>query len=132
MIRSMLDKTPYELLKGRKPNLSHLRAFGCVCFIHNNDKDNLGKFDAKSDKGIFLGYSSQSKAYKVLNKRTNLVEECVHVVFNENSSEVEGNSEDEQNEETYSKPSEPKIWGEKSTPSHKTPEIGDKSTNETG
>ena len=81
---------------------------------------------------IFLGYSSQSKAYKVLNKRTNRVEESVHVVFNENSSEVEGNSEDEQNEETCSKPSEPKIWGEESTPSHKTPEIGDKSTNETG
>ena len=74
MIRSVLDKTPYELLKGRKPNLVYLRAFGCVCFIHNNDKDNLGKFDAKSDEGIFLGYLSQSKAYKVLNKRTNRVE----------------------------------------------------------
>ena len=61
MIRSVLNRTPYELLKGRKPNLAHLRAFGCVCFIHNNDKDNLGKFDAKSDEGIFLGYSSQSK-----------------------------------------------------------------------
>ena len=73
MIRSVLDKTPYELLKGRKPNLVHLRAFGCLCFIHNNDKDNLEKFDAKSDEGIFLGYSSQSKAYKVLNKRTNRV-----------------------------------------------------------
>ena len=93
MIRSVLNKTPYELLKGRKPNLAYLRAFGYVCFIHNNDKDNLGKFDAKSDEGIFLGYSSQSKAYKVLNKRTNRVEESVHVVFNENSSEVEGNSE---------------------------------------
>ncbi|XP_069143555.1 uncharacterized protein [Solanum lycopersicum] len=112
MIRSVLNKTPYELIKGKKPNLAHLRAFWCVCFIHNNDKDNLGKFDAKSDEGIFLGYSSQSKAYNVLNKRTNRVEESVHVVFNENSSEVEGNSEDEQNEETCSKPSEPKIWGE--------------------
>ena len=89
MIRSVLNKTPYELLKGRKQNLAHLRAFGCVCFIHNNDKDNLGKFDAKSDEGIFLGYSLQSKAYKVLNKRTNHVEESVHVVFIENSSEVE-------------------------------------------
>ena len=74
MIRSVLNKTPYELLKGRKPNLAHLRAFGCVCFIHNNDKDNLGKFDAKSDEGIFLRYSSQSKAYKILNRRTNHVE----------------------------------------------------------
>ena len=132
MIRSVLDKTPYELLKGRKPNLVHLRAFGCLCFIHNNDKDNLEKFDAKSDEGIFLGYSSQSKAYKVLNKRTNRVEESVHVVFNDNSSEVEGNSEDEQNEGTCSKPLEQKIWEKESIPSDKTSEIGDKSTNETG
>ena len=95
MIRSVLNKTPYELLKGRKPNLGHLRAFGCVCFIHNNDKNNLGKFDAKSDEGFFLCYSSLSKAYKVLNNRTYLVEESVHVVFNENNSEVGGNSEDE-------------------------------------
>ena len=102
MIRLVLNKTPYELLKRRKPNLSHLRAFGCVCFIHNNDKDNLGKFDAKSDEGIFLGYSSQSKAYKVLNKRTNRVEESVHVVFNESNNEIEGNSEDEHNEVTHS------------------------------
>ena len=131
MIRLVLNKTPYELLKGRKPNLSHLRAFGCVCFIHNNDKDNLGKFDAKSDEGIFLGYSSQSKAYKVMNKRTNRVEESVHVVFNEHTSE-EGNSEDEQNEGTCSKPSEPKIWEKELIPSDKTSEIGDKSTNETG
>ena len=109
MIRSVLDKTPYELLKGRKPNLAHLRTFGCVCFIHNNDKDNLGKFDAKSDEGIFLGFSSQSKDYKVLNKRTNRVKESFHIVFNENCSEVEGNSEDEQNEGTFSKPSQPKI-----------------------
>ena len=64
-----------------------------------------------SDVGIFLGYSSQSKAYKVLNKRTNRVEKSVHVVFNEHTSE-EGNSEDEQNEGTCSKPSEP-IYGKK-------------------
>lgn len=53
MIRSLLDKTPYELLKGRKPNLTYLRPFGCKYFIYNNGKDILGKFDAKIDKGIF-------------------------------------------------------------------------------
>ena len=67
--------------------MGHLRAFGCVCFIYNNDKDNLGKFDAKSDEGIFLGYSTQSKAYKVLNKRTNRVEESMHVIFDEGIAE---------------------------------------------
>ena len=36
MIRSLLNKTPYELLKGRKPNIMHLTVFGCKCFVHNN------------------------------------------------------------------------------------------------
>ena len=75
MIRPILKKTSYELLKGRKPNISHLRPFGCKCFILNNGKDNLGKFDAKSDEGILLGYSLNSKAYRIYNKRTKIVEE---------------------------------------------------------
>ena len=49
----------------------------------NNGKDNLGKFDPKSDEGIFLGYSSNSKAYKVYNKRTMTIEESIHVAFDE-------------------------------------------------
>ena len=56
-IRPILNKTPYELLRGRKPNVSHLHVFGCKCFILNNGRDNLGKFDAKADEGIFLRYS---------------------------------------------------------------------------
>ncbi|XP_075106996.1 uncharacterized protein LOC107760425 [Nicotiana tabacum] len=64
MIRSLLNKTPDELLNGRMPKLTHLRTFGCKCFVLNNGKEALGKFDAKSDEGIFLGYSTQSKAYK--------------------------------------------------------------------
>jgi len=56
LIRPILKKTPYELLNGRKPNIGHLKVFGCKCYILNNGKDSLGKFDAKSDKGIFLGY----------------------------------------------------------------------------
>ena len=54
MIRPILNKTPYELLKGRKLNIMHLRVFGCKCFVHNNGKDALGKFDPKSDEVIFL------------------------------------------------------------------------------
>jgi hypothetical protein len=79
----ILDKTPYELLKGRKPNLSHLRVFGCKCFILNNGKDKLCKFDAKADAGIFLGYSSKCKAYRVFNEQTLTVEESIHVSFDE-------------------------------------------------
>src|ERR1044071_5787940 len=84
MLRPILDKTPYELLGGLPPSIAHLRVFGCKCFVHNNGKDNLGKFDARSDEAIFLGYSPTSKAYKVLNKRTKRVEESIHVVFDEN------------------------------------------------
>ena len=83
MIRSILNKTPYELLKGRKPNIAYLRAFGCKCFVHNNGKRNLGKFDERSDEAIFLGYVSDSKVYKVYNKRTTSVEESIHVIFDE-------------------------------------------------
>jgi len=83
IIRPILDKTPYELLKGRKPNLSHLRVFGRKCFVLNNGKDKLGKFDAKADDSIFLGYSSNSKTYRIFNKRTLTVEESIHVAFHE-------------------------------------------------
>nr|XP_009608721.1 uncharacterized protein LOC104102655 [Nicotiana tomentosiformis] len=83
MIRPSLNKTLYELLNGRKPKLTHLRTFGCKCFVLNNGKEALGKFDAKSDEGIFLGYSSQSKAYKVYKKRTQCLEESIHVISDE-------------------------------------------------
>ncbi|CAM8956208.1 unnamed protein product [Rhodiola kirilowii] len=84
-LRPILDKTPYELLKGRKPNISHLRVFGSKCYVHNNGKNQLGKFDPRSDEGIFVGYGLHSKAYKVFNKRTKLFEESVHVIFDEES-----------------------------------------------
>ena len=83
LIRPILKKTPYEIYKGRKPNISHFHIFGCKCFVLNNGKDNLGKFDAKSDEGIFLGYSLHSKAYRVYNKRTMTIEESIHVAFDE-------------------------------------------------
>lgn len=70
MISLITNKTPYELFRGRKPNVSHLRTFGCKCFVHNNGKRNLGKFDERSDEAVFLGYANNSKTYRVYNKRT--------------------------------------------------------------
>ncbi|KAJ9567467.1 LOW QUALITY PROTEIN: hypothetical protein OSB04_003433 [Centaurea solstitialis] len=67
LIVKRFRRTPYELFCNRKPSIEHLHIFGCVCYILNN-KDNLGKFDSKSDDGIFLGYSSISKTYRVFNK----------------------------------------------------------------
>jgi len=81
MVRPFLGKTPYELYKGKKPNISYFKPFGCKCFILDNGKNNLGKFDPKSEKGIFLGYSSHSRSYRVFNKKTHVVEESSHVLF---------------------------------------------------
>ena len=80
-----MNKTPYELWNNRKPKISYLRVFGCKCFILNT-KDNLGKFDSKADEGIFLGYSTSSKANRVFKKRTLVVEESMHVIFDESNS----------------------------------------------
>ncbi|GJQ93649.1 retrovirus-related pol polyprotein from transposon TNT 1-94 [Tanacetum coccineum] len=82
LIRAILGKTPYELLRGRKPTLDYFRVFGSMCFILNT-KNYLTKFDPKSYKGVFLGYSQNSKAYIVLNKHTRKIEESLNVTFDE-------------------------------------------------
>ncbi|GJX94606.1 retrovirus-related pol polyprotein from transposon TNT 1-94 [Tanacetum coccineum] len=82
LIRAILGKTPYELLRGRKPTLDYFRVFGRKCFIINT-KDYLTKFDPKSYEGIFLGYSQNSKAYIILNKHTRKVKESLNVTFDE-------------------------------------------------
>ena len=70
-------------IKVKKPNISHLRSFRCKCFILNNGKHPIGKIDAKSDEAIFMGYALNSKAYRVFNKTSLIVEESIHVVFDE-------------------------------------------------
>nr|KYP46043.1 Retrovirus-related Pol polyprotein from transposon TNT 1-94 [Cajanus cajan] len=87
LIRPILKRTPYEIYKGMKPNISYLKVFGCKCFMLNNGKEQLGKFHAKVDEAIFLGYSTNSKAYRVFNKRTIVVEEFVNVVFDETNQQ---------------------------------------------
>ncbi|GKA55642.1 retrovirus-related pol polyprotein from transposon TNT 1-94 [Tanacetum coccineum] len=82
LIRAILGKTPYELLRGKKPTLDYFRVFGSKCFILNT-KDYLTKFDPKSYEGVFLGYSQNSKAYIILNKHTRKVEESLNVTFDE-------------------------------------------------
>ena len=75
-------KTSYELRKGRKLNVKYFRIFESTCFILK-DRENVGKFDSRSNEGIFLSYSSISKAYRVYNKRTMKVMETVNVVIDE-------------------------------------------------
>ena len=85
LLRSILKKTPYKLWRNKKPNINYFKVFGCKCFILNT-KDKLGKFDAKSDVRIFLGYSTSSKAFRVFNKRTMVVKGFIHVIFNESNN----------------------------------------------
>nr|GEV83617.1 retrovirus-related Pol polyprotein from transposon TNT 1-94 [Tanacetum cinerariifolium] len=82
LIRSILGKTPYELLKGRNPTLDYFRVFESKCFILNT-KDYLTKFYPKLYECIFLGYSQNSKAYVIFNKHTRKVKESLHVTFDE-------------------------------------------------
>nr|GEU69500.1 uncharacterized mitochondrial protein AtMg00810-like [Tanacetum cinerariifolium] len=81
-------KTPYQnkvaKRKNRKYALSFLRPFGCPVIILNTI-DNLGKFDGKADEGFFVGYSTNSKAFRVFNSRTRIVEENLYVKFSENN-----------------------------------------------
>ena len=91
LVRPLLNKTSYELLYGRTPRIAYFKVFGCKCFLFNT-RDNLDKFDAKSDEGIFLGYSSRSKAYRVFNKRTSSIEESLHVSFDESFDNIAPNA----------------------------------------
>ncbi|GJS79137.1 ribonuclease H-like domain-containing protein [Tanacetum coccineum] len=87
------NKNPYELFHGRTPTLSFMRPFGCPVTILNT-KDHLGKFDSKADEGFFVGYSLNSKAFRVFNSRTRIVEENLHIRFSENTPNVVGSGPD--------------------------------------
>ncbi|GJV58483.1 ribonuclease H-like domain-containing protein [Tanacetum coccineum] len=86
-------KTPYELFHGRTPTLSFMRPFGCPVTILNII-DNLGKFDGKADEGFFIRYSLNSKAFRVFNSRTRIVEENLHIRFSESTPNVVGSGPD--------------------------------------
>jgi hypothetical protein len=73
----------------------YFRTFGSKSYILR-DRENLGKFDPKSDEGIFLGYSTNNCAYKVFNNRTETVMESVNVIIGD--EEVEAPSKGEENQ----------------------------------
>ncbi|GJX88314.1 putative ribonuclease H-like domain-containing protein [Tanacetum coccineum] len=81
------NKTPYELFLGRKPDLGFMRPFGCPVTILNTI-DHLGKFDGKADERFFVGYSINSKTFRVFNSRTRIVEDNLHVQFSENTPNI--------------------------------------------
>ncbi|GKA05680.1 ribonuclease H-like domain-containing protein [Tanacetum coccineum] len=87
------NKSCYELFHGRTPALSFMRPFGCPVTILNTI-DHLGKFNGKADEGFFIGYSLNSKAFRVFNSRTKIVEESLHIRFLENKPNVVGSGPD--------------------------------------
>ena len=87
------NKTPYELFHKRKPLISFLKTIGCPCSILNT-KTHLGKFESKTQDGFFVGYSTQSKSYRVFNSSTRIIEESADITFNENTLNVDGKGPD--------------------------------------
>ncbi|GKD40733.1 retrovirus-related pol polyprotein from transposon TNT 1-94 [Tanacetum coccineum] len=82
LIRLRYNKTLYELMQDKKPDLSFFHVFGSLCYP-TNDHEDLGKFDAKADIGIFVGYAPAKKAFRIYNRRTRIITETIHVTFDE-------------------------------------------------
>ncbi|GKC36723.1 putative ribonuclease H-like domain-containing protein, partial [Tanacetum coccineum] len=83
------NKTPYELLSGKVPNISHLKPFGCHVTILNTS-NHLGKFEGKADEGFIVGYAAYSKAYMVYNLSSKKIEETLNLRYLEDKPNVQG------------------------------------------
>jgi hypothetical protein len=115
-LKPQSDKTPYELWYGRPASIKHFKVFGRKCYIKNND-ENLGKYDDRSDEGIFLGYATNSQGYifynKMLHKMVDYIDVKVdegiparEVYNNESSIRDTAKAEDEQVQESENEDSE--------------------------
>nr|GFB55836.1 retrovirus-related Pol polyprotein from transposon TNT 1-94 [Tanacetum cinerariifolium] len=82
VIHKRFDKTPYELINKRKSNIKFFRVFGCRCYLLNDFKD-VRKLKAKGDIEVFVGYSKESAAFRIYNKRTLKINESMNVNFDE-------------------------------------------------
>ncbi|GJS41395.1 retrovirus-related pol polyprotein from transposon TNT 1-94 [Tanacetum coccineum] len=82
IIHTRYNKTPYELLCGRKPNITYFHVFGSLCYP-TNDRDDLGKMKPKADIGVFIRYSKTSTGFRIYNRRTKMIMETIRVKFDE-------------------------------------------------
>nr|GEY36018.1 retrovirus-related Pol polyprotein from transposon TNT 1-94 [Tanacetum cinerariifolium] len=80
IIHRRFNKTPYELIQGRKPDISYLHVFGALCYS-KNDREDIGKLGGKGNIDFFIGYSANSVAYRVYNQRTRKIMETMNVTF---------------------------------------------------
>nr|GEZ53628.1 putative ribonuclease H-like domain-containing protein [Tanacetum cinerariifolium] len=85
VIHCQFNKTPYELINGRKLDISFLHVFGALCYP-KNDREDIGKLGAKGDIGFFIGYSADSCAFRVFNRQTKKIMETTNVSFDELSA----------------------------------------------
>ena len=79
------DKTPEEIFTGEKPEVGHLRIFGCQVYIHV-PKEKRMKLEPSGKKGVFVGYRETSKAYRIYIPGTRLIEVNRDVTFHEDST----------------------------------------------
>jgi hypothetical protein len=100
MLRNNIDKTPYELRKGRLENVKHFRVFGSKCYIKRED-GRMGKFDSHVEKGVLVGYSSTRKDYKRYKLRLNKVVESINVTIDETGRQELKEEENESMEQLY-------------------------------
>nr|GFA45413.1 hypothetical protein [Tanacetum cinerariifolium] len=82
IIHRRFDETPYELINDKKPDISFFHVFRALCYP-KNDHEDIGKLGAKCDIGFFIGYSANSCAYRVYNRRTKKIIETMNVTFDE-------------------------------------------------
>nr|GEY56901.1 retrovirus-related Pol polyprotein from transposon TNT 1-94 [Tanacetum cinerariifolium] len=82
IIHKHFDNTPYELMNKRQPNIKFFRVFGCRCYLLN-DYEDVGKLKAKGGIRVFVGYSKESTAFRIYNKRTRKIHEIMNVNFDE-------------------------------------------------
>nr|GFB29886.1 retrovirus-related Pol polyprotein from transposon TNT 1-94 [Tanacetum cinerariifolium] len=85
IIHRRFNKTPYELINSRKLDISFLHVFGALSYP-KNDREDIGKLGAKGDIGFFIGYSANSCAYRIYNRRTKKIIETMNVSFDELSA----------------------------------------------
>nr|GFB01425.1 integrase, catalytic region, zinc finger, CCHC-type, peptidase aspartic, catalytic [Tanacetum cinerariifolium] len=85
IIHRQFNKTSYELINGRKSDISFLHVFGDLCYP-KNDREDIGKLGAKGDIGFFIGYSADSCAYRVYNRRKKKIMKIMNVSFDELSA----------------------------------------------
>jgi len=82
--KSVKNMTPQEALSGYKPSVAHLRIFGCLAYSQVPESKRK-KPDGRGEKCIFLGYSEESKAYKLYNTLTKKLVVSKDVIFDEES-----------------------------------------------